>query len=128
MFFLILENYGYTHKYRAYHAHYDHHRIGNAEIEQVAQYNDQKNKISKHAIAASELDNKNRIQFFNGIYNSSGWVQNDEGGVPAQNYGYKNYVYRAYSYMKLKNGTVIKSVVPAYFTMYDVATADAIDM
>lgn len=87
-----------------------------------------KNKISKHAIAASELDNKNRIQFFNGIYNSAGWVQNDEGGVPAQNYGYKNYVYRAYSYMKLKNGTVIKSAVPAYFTMYDVATADAIDM
>lgn len=87
-----------------------------------------KNKISKHAIAASELDNKNRIQFFNGIYNSAGWVQNDEGGTPAQNYGYKNYVYRAYSYMKLKNGTVIKSAVPAYFTMYDVATADAIDM
>ena len=80
--------------------------------------------ISKHAIDPSSLDNKNRIQFYNGIYNSAGWKQNSEGGTPAQNYGYKNYVYRAYSYMKLKNGTVIKSAVPAYFTMYDVATAD----
>ena len=83
-----------------------------------------KNKISKHAIDPTSLDNKNRIQFYNGIYNSAGWVQNSEGGQPAQNYAYKNYVYRAYSYMKLKDGTVIKSAVPAYFTMYDVATAD----
>ena len=80
--------------------------------------------ISKHAIDPTSLDNKNRIQFYNGIYNSAGWVQNSEGGQPAQNYAYKNYVYRAYSYMKLTNGTIIKSAVPAYFTMYDVATAD----
>ena len=84
--------------------------------------------ISKHAIDPTSLDNKNRIQFYNGIYNSAGWVQNSEGGQPALNYAYKNYVYRAYSYMKLKNGTVIKSAVPAYFTMYDVATADSGDM
>ncbi|WP_316630671.1 hypothetical protein [uncultured Ruminococcus sp.] len=83
-----------------------------------------KNSISKHAIDPTSLDNKNRIQFYNGIYNSAGWVQNSEGGQPEQNYAYKNYVYRAYSYMKLKDGTVIKSAVPAYFTMYDVATAD----
>ena len=98
------------------------------EVDKVINGTSTEKNYTKHAIATNNLDNKNRIQFYNGVYNTAGWKQNTEGGTPTAYYTYKNYVYRAYSYMKLTNGTIIKSAVPAYFTMYDVATADAADM
>lgn len=98
------------------------------EVDKVINGTSTEKNYTKHAIATNNLDNKNRIQFYNGVYNTAGWKQNTEGGTPTAYYTYKNYVYRAYSYMKLINGTIIKSAVPAYFTMYDVATADAADM
>ncbi len=85
--------------------------------------------FSKHSITKNsngkgyKLDNKDRYNIYDAFYNSAGWNQTTTGGNPAANYTYKNYVYRAYSYMKLTNGTIVKSS-PAYFTMYDVATAN----
>lgn len=85
--------------------------------------------FSKHSITKNsngkgyKLDNKDRYNIYDAFYNSAGWKQTTTGGNPAANYTYKNYVYRAYSYMKLTNGTIVKSS-PAYFTMYDVASAN----
>lgn len=85
--------------------------------------------FSKHSITKNSngkgymLDNKDRYNIYDAFYNSAGWKQTTTGGNPVANYTYKNYVYRAYSYMKLTDGTIVKSS-PAYFTMYDVATAN----
>lgn len=82
-----------------------------------------RHSITKNSNGGYKLDNKDRYNIYDAFYNSAGWKQTTTGGNPAANYTYKNYVYRAYSYMKLTDGTIVKSS-PAYFTMYDVATAN----
>lgn len=74
--------------------------------------------LTRHKIAKSELDNKNRIEYYDGFYNSGGW--NKDNQAPTNKYGYKNYVYKAYTYM-IVDGEVVLSA-PVYFTMYDEAT------
>ena len=74
--------------------------------------------ISKHAIAKTALDNKNRIELYEAYYNSAGWSKADQ--KPMAKYGYKNYVYKAYTYMIVK-GNIVLCETPAYFTMYDEA-------
>ena len=79
----------------------------------------------KSTVAKSELDNKNRILFYDAFFNTAGW--NHEKQKPVYGYTYKKYVYRAYSYITYDdNGTstTVLSEPPAYFIMYDVATAD----
>lgn len=78
----------------------------------------------KQVVDKTSLDNKNRIMFYDAFYNGAGW--NMEKQTSAAKYTYKNYVYRAYTYIKYNNGgnTVVKLAdAPAYFTMYDEATA-----
>jgi len=82
-------------------------------------------KFYKQVVDKGSLDNKNRIKFYDAFYNGAGW--NMEKQTSAAKYTYKNYVYRAYTYIKYtdQNGdTQIKLAdAPAYFTMYDEATA-----
>ena len=72
-------------------------------------------------IAKNTLDNKNRIEIFEAIYNAAGW--NADTQKFTTNYAYKKYLYRAFSYMIDSSGTIILSEKPAYFIMYDIATA-----
>lgn len=80
-------------------------------------------KFTKHEIAKSALDNKNRIMIYDAFYNGAGW--NMEKQSSATKYAYKNWVYRAYTYIKYtddQGNTQIKLTdAPAYFTMYDEA-------
>ena len=79
----------------------------------------------KSTVDKTELDNKNRILFYDAFFNTAGW--NHEKQKPVYGYTYKKYVYRAYSYITYDdNGTskTVLSETPAYFIMYDVATAD----
>ncbi len=81
-------------------------------------------KFIKDSIAKTALDNKNRIKFYEAFYNGAGWVKDNQDY--ASKYAYKNYVYRAYTYIKYTDGqgqTQIQLSVPTYFTMYDEATA-----
>ena len=73
--------------------------------------------LTKHQILKDSLDNKNRIEFAETYDNSIGW--NSETQKPDRTSGFKNYVYKAYTYM-IVNGEVTLSD-PAYFTMYDEA-------
>lgn len=82
-------------------------------------------KFTKSEIAKTELDNKNRIHFYNAFYNGAGW--NFEKQSSVAKYAYKNYVFRAYTYIKYKdeqNTDQIELSVPTYFTMYNEATAN----
>jgi hypothetical protein len=79
--------------------------------------------FTKHAIQKKQLDNKNRIQVYEALYNGAGW--NLDKQTSATKYTYKNYVYRIYSYMKYTENGVDKialAEIPSYFTMYDEAT------
>ncbi len=71
---------------------------------------------TKYEFARTDLNNKNRIEFFYTLYNSLGWDTN------MTSYGYKNYVYRAYSYIQIGNEEPVLCDNPAYFIMYDEAT------
>ena len=67
-------------------------------------------------IDLTDLDNKNQMKYsFN--------ITNKAYGTLAESDN-KNYVYRAYSYLKITNGSTTKVVVsdPVYFTIYDMAT------
>lgn len=75
--------------------------------------------LTKVALDKDKLDNKNRIEFYDAYYNSAGWSNSKQS--PAQTYGYKNYVYKVYTYM-IVDGTVKLCENPVYFTMYDEAT------
>ena len=82
-------------------------------------------KYMKDTVAKTALDNKNRIKFYEAFYNGAGWVMDNQDY--ASKYTYKNYVYRAYTYIKYKDAQgndQIELSVPAYFTMYDEATAN----
>ena len=83
-------------------------------------------KFTKDAIDKTDLDNKNRIKFYEAFYNGKGWSMEKQSSDTK--YAYKNYVYRAYTYIKYTNDqghTVIQlSAKPAYFTMYDEAVAE----
>ena len=81
--------------------------------------------ITKHAINKTALDNKNRVEFYDAFYNGAGWSKENQDS--AAHYGYKNYVYKAYTYMKV-NGQVVLCDNPAYFTMYDEAVKSVTDM
>lgn len=86
-------------------------------------YNDK--KFYKESIAKTALDNKNRILFNEAFVNANGW--NPETQKHAANTVFKKYVYRAYTYITYnKNGTSVTKISdkPAYFIMYDVATAN----
>ena len=67
-------------------------------------------------IDLTDLDNKNQMKYSFNITNKaySTLAESDN----------KNYVYRAYSYLKITNGSTTKVVVsdPVYFTIYDMAT------
>ncbi len=79
----------------------------------------------KQRIAKKDLDNKNRIQFFEAFYNAAGWDSANQ--KPVASYKAKRYVYRAYTYIKYNDNGVEKIAIsdtPAYFVMYDVATAN----
>ncbi len=74
-------------------------------------------KLDNISIANSALDNKDRVQWFYSVYQSQGWKTETEAAQSV--YPYKNYVYRAYSYVK--NGNSASDVTlsdPVYFTMY----------
>lgn len=73
------------------------------------------------AIAKNTLDNKNRIEIFEAIYSAAGWDKDTQKFKT--NYAYKKYLYRAFSYMIDSSGNIVLSQKPAYFIMYDVATA-----
>ena len=67
-------------------------------------------------IDLTDLDNKNQMKYsFN--------ITNKAYGTLAESEN-KNYVYRAYSYLKITNGSTTTVVVsdPVYFTIYDMAT------
>ena len=79
----------------------------------------------KQSINKTALDNKDRIVFFEAFSNTAGW--NSEKQRPVGNYRYKKYVYRAYTYITYNDGGTSRTVLsdtPAYFIMYDIATAD----
>ena len=81
-------------------------------------------KFYKQSINKNALDNKNRILFYEAFYNSAGWDSTNQ--KPAARYTDKKYVFRAYTYIKYTDNGVVKtqlSDVPAYFVMYDIATA-----
>ena len=73
--------------------------------------------LTKHQILKDSLDNKNRIEFAETYDNSIGW--NNETQKPAKTSGFKNYVYKAYTYMIVNDEVTLSD--PAYFTMYDEA-------
>ena len=79
----------------------------------------------KQSINKTALDNKDRIVFFEAFSNTAGW--NSVKQRPVGNYSYKKYVYRAYTYITYNGGGTRRTVLsetPAYFIMYDIATAD----
>ena len=81
--------------------------------------------FTKYKLDRTKLDNKNRIEFFYALYNAYGGGTDGTGtgtdGDYFRNFTYKNYVYRAYSYIKVGN-TLTVTDDPAYFIMYDEAT------
>ncbi len=81
--------------------------------------------FTKYKLDRTKLDNKNRIEFFYALYNAYGGGTNGTGtgtdGDYWKNLTYKNYVYRAYSYIKVGD-TLTVTDDPAYFIMYDEAT------
>lgn len=83
-------------------------------------------KFTKDEIAKTALDNKNRIKFYEAFYNGKGWSMENQSS--ATKYAYRNYVFRAYTYIKYtdeqNNPQILLSDKPAYFTMYDEATAN----
>ena len=83
-------------------------------------------KFTKNAIAKTALDNKNRYQFYDAFYNGAGWSLDKQSS--ATKYAYKNYVFRAYTYIKYTDDQgqtqICLSEKPTYFTMYDEAVAD----
>ena len=81
-------------------------------------------KFYKQSINKNALDNKNRILFYEAFYNSAGWDSTNQ--KPAARYTDKKYVFRAYTYIKYTENGVTHtelSTTPAYFIMYDIATA-----
>ena len=87
----------------------------------ITKYSGSDSAISRYSISKVTLDNKNRLEIYEGIYNGAGWSKDAQDFVT--HYAYKNYVYKVYTYMVV-DGVTYVSDVPAYFTMYDVATAD----
>ena len=83
-------------------------------------------KFTKNKIEKTALDNKNRYQFYDAFYNGAGWSVENQSS--ATKYAYKNYVFRAYTYIKYKDDQgkiqIKLSDTPTYFTMYDEAVKD----
>lgn len=74
--------------------------------------------LTRFTVNKSDLDNKNRVEFYEAYLNSKEWNSTDQ--TFARKSADKNYVYKAYTYM-IVNGEVYLSD-PAYFTMYEEAT------
>ncbi len=73
-------------------------------------------KYQKAEFDANKLDNKNRIEYY---YSMS--VRNHSGDFVDN--GAKNYVYRAYSYIKKVSTNKVELLSkPVYFTIYDMAS------
>lgn len=70
--------------------------------------------LERSQFDANKLDNKNRIQYY---YSYSVRKHTD-----LTDNGNKNYVYRAFAFMKDKSGTVTMVSQPLYFTFYDMAS------
>lgn len=77
----------------------------------------------RQVIDKSKLSNKNRIEYYYTFNNNKVvFFPTNANGEAFEATTDKNYVYRAYSYINV-NGTVTLSSTPAYFTLYDIATA-----
>ncbi len=70
--------------------------------------------LERSQFDANKLDNKNRIQYY---YSYSVRKHTD-----LTDNGNKNYVYRAFAFMKDKNNNVTMVSQPLYFTFYDMAS------
>ncbi len=73
---------------------------------------------TKYKLDRTMLDNKNRIEFYYALYNAYNMGTDGSSGTKL---AAKNYVYRAYSYIKVGDDYTITDN-PAYFIMYDEAT------
>ena len=74
--------------------------------------------LTKSSIKATQLDNKNQMKY------SFSLPVRDDNDLAHDTKGYKNYVYRAYSYLKAPDGTLLKVSEPVYFTIYDMASVN----
>lgn len=70
--------------------------------------------VNKSTIDLSGLDNKNQTKYSFSIKNKA-YGTLEEGTA-------KNYVYRAYSYLKVEGNIVVSD--PVYFTIYDIASIE----
>ena len=70
--------------------------------------------LERSEFDANKLDNKNRIQYYYSYSVRSHTDLTDNGN--------KNYVYRAFAYMKDNSGNVTMVSQPLYFTFYDMAS------
>ena len=74
----------------------------------------------KQKIDNTELDNKNRIQYY---YSFANIYQNSTNHPTAGEFtSNRNYLYRAYAYVKYNNQVIVSN--PSYFTIYDMASID----
>ena len=74
--------------------------------------------LTKSSIKATQLDNKNQMKY------SFSLPVRDDRDLTKDTNGYKNNVYRAYSYLKAPDGTLLKVSEPVYFTIYDMASVN----
>ena len=70
--------------------------------------------LERSQFDANKLDNKNRIQYYYSYSVRSHTDLTDNGN--------KDYVYRAFAFMKDKNNNVTMVSQPLYFTFYDMAS------
>lgn len=75
----------------------------------------------KQTIDKSLVNNKNRTQQYVALYNATAWNESSQAFTSPTTL--KNYVYRAFSYIKTGNTTdkIYVSETPAYFCMYNTA-------
>ena len=71
--------------------------------------------LANAKVSLSDLDNKNQMKYMFSVP-----ARTD--GTLAEDTVYKNYIYRAYCYLKAPNGTILIVSDPAYFTIYDMAS------
>ena len=96
---------------------------GVADVEYYVNNNFQKidgKALLNSAIDYSDLDNKNMREVYYGFANIYQADQGTNAGNPTT---LKNYLYRAYAYIKVGNDDAVVSK-PAYFTIYDMASIE----
>ena len=96
---------------------------GVADVEYYVNNNFQRidgKALLNSAIDYSDLDNKNMREVYYGFANIYQADQGTNAGNPTT---LKNYLYRAYAYIKVGNDDAVVSK-PAYFTIYDMASIE----